>query len=62
MLALLKDKLTQSEGLLNENNDTIGKLTKEHQDILTQFYNQQDQMEDLQARCLELEIDVKDKG
>lgn len=62
VIALLKDKLTQSESLLNENNVTIGKLTKEHQGILTKFYNQQDQMEDLQARCLELEIDVKDKA
>lgn len=62
VIALLKDKLTQSENLLNENNDTIGHLTKEHQGILAQFYNQQEQMEDLQARCRELEIDLKDKA
>lgn len=61
VIALLKDKLTQSESLLNENNETIARLTKEHQDILTQFYDQQEQMEDLQARCRELEFDVKDK-
>lgn len=62
VIALLKNELTRSESILNGNNEVIGQLTKEHQNILTQFHNQQEQIKELQAQCSKLEIDVKDKA
>jgi len=61
-IGLLRDKLSGSEELLNEYSKTIDRLTSEVYVWRDKFYAQEEQMEDLEGRCVGLESEVKEKS
>ncbi|KAI9777866.1 MAG: hypothetical protein M1839_008543 [Geoglossum umbratile] len=60
-IRLLKDKLKGSQDLLNEHSESIKRLGQELRDSRSQCYAQEEKIEDLEMRCLELGADLRGK-